>query len=199
MKKHEFLDQLHKALSGLPPQEIDEQLSYYSEMIDDKMEEGISEEEAVAQIGPIEEIAAQVKPNTPLKDVLKEKITKNYAIPLWVIICLVISVPIWGSLLIAVISSIFAVLVVILSAIIALWAVSVAAGGCAIGTVVVAVMQFVHGQTTTAVCLFGGSLACIGLTILLVMVSKTATKATCWCIKRIMTEIKNFIAKRRAA
>ena len=199
MKKHEFLEQLHKALSGLPPQEIDEQLVYYSEIIDDKIEEGISEEEAVAQIGPIEEIASQVKSEMPRKSILKEAISKNYSLPLWAIICLIFGIPIWGSLLIAVVSSIFAAIVVILSTIVLLWAASVAVGGCVIGGMATAVIQFVHGQTAAAVCLFGGSLVCIGLTILLVMVSEAATKGTCWCIKRIILEIKNFIAKRRAA
>ena len=199
MKKHEFLEQLHKALSGLPPQEIDEQLVYYSEIIDDKIEEGISEEEAVAQIGPIEEIASQVKSEMPRKSILKEAISKNYSLPLWAIICLIFGIPIWGSLLIGAISIVFSTVVTIFAGIICLWAVSVAAGGCAIGAVVTAVIQFVHGQTAAAVCLFGGSLVCIGLTILLVMVSEAATKGTCWCIKRIILVIKNFIAKRRAA
>lgn len=199
MKKHEFLDQLHKALSGLPPQEIDEQLIYYSEMIDDKMEEGINEEEAVAQIGPIEEIAAQVKAEMPRKDTLKETITKNYPLPLWAIICLIIGIPIWGSLLIGAISIVFSMLVVIFAGIVSLWAVSVAVGSCVMGTAVIAIMQFIAGHTAAAICLLGGSLVCMGLTISLVIVSKNATKGTCWCIKRIVAEAKGLIAKRRCA
>lgn len=199
MKKHEFLEQLHKALSGLPPQEIDEQLVYYSEIIDDKIEEGISEEEAVAQIGPIAQIVAQVKAEMPRKDTLKEAITKNYSLPLWAIICLIIGIPIWGSLLIGAISIVFSTVVTIFAGIICLWAVSVAAGGCAIGAVVLAVMQFIHGQGVAATCLLGGALVCVGLTILLVLSSKAVTKCILWCIKRIITEIKNFIAKRRRA
>ena len=199
MKKHEFLDQLHKALSGLPPQEIDEQLIYYSEMIDDKMEEGINEEEAVAQIGPIEEIAAQFKTELPRKDTLKEAIFKNYSLPLWAIICLIIGIPVWGSLLIGAISIVFSMLVVIFAGIVSLWAVSVAVGSCVMGTAVIAIMQFIAGHTAAAICLLGGSLVCMGLTISLVIVSKNATKGTCWCIKRIVAEAKGLIAKRRCA
>lgn len=199
MNKQEFLDQLQNALSGLPRQEIEEQLVYYSEMIDDKMEEGISEEDAVAQIGPIEEIAAQVKPDMPLKDVIKEKIGKNYSLPLWAIICLIIGIPIWGSLLIGVVSTVFSMIVVTIAAIICIWAVSVAAGCCVIGGMVAAVMQLIAGHTAATVCLFGGSLVCIGLTILLTMVSKAITNGTIRCVKRIITEIKKLIAKRRGA
>ena len=45
MRKQEFLAQLRKALSGLPQDEIEERLTFYGEMIDDRMEEGLSEEE----------------------------------------------------------------------------------------------------------------------------------------------------------
>ena len=38
-----FLDELRKGLSGLPEEDIQERLSFYSEMIDDGMEEGLSE------------------------------------------------------------------------------------------------------------------------------------------------------------
>lgn len=47
MNKQEFLVKLRKGLSGLPKEDIEERLTFYSEMIDDRMEEGLSEEEAV--------------------------------------------------------------------------------------------------------------------------------------------------------
>ena len=56
MNKREFLVQLRKGLSGLPQDDIEERLSFYSEMIDDQMEEGFSEEQAVAAAGPVDEI-----------------------------------------------------------------------------------------------------------------------------------------------
>ena len=59
MHKHEFLAQLRKGLSGLPRDDVEERLSFYSEMIDDQMEEGLSEEEAVSAAGSVDEIVAQ--------------------------------------------------------------------------------------------------------------------------------------------
>ena len=56
MTKLEFLSALGKGLSGLPQDEVEERLNFYSEMIDDRMEEGLPEEEAVAQIGAVDEI-----------------------------------------------------------------------------------------------------------------------------------------------
>ena len=48
MTKKEFLSSLRSKLQGLPPSDIDERISFYSEMIDDRMDEGKSEEEAVS-------------------------------------------------------------------------------------------------------------------------------------------------------
>ena len=50
MNKEEFLNSLRKRLKGLPNNEIEERISFYSEMIDDRVEEGMSEEEAILQM-----------------------------------------------------------------------------------------------------------------------------------------------------
>lgn len=59
MNKQEFLAELQKGLSGLPQEDRDERLTFYGEMLDDRMEEGLSEEEAVAAVGSVEEIVRQ--------------------------------------------------------------------------------------------------------------------------------------------
>ena len=60
MNKQEFIRQLSEKLSGLPQTDIEERLAFYSEMIDDRMEDGISEEEAVLAIGDVDSIARQI-------------------------------------------------------------------------------------------------------------------------------------------
>ena len=45
MNKQEFLAELRRGLSGLPRDDIEERLSFYGEMLDDRIEEGLSEEE----------------------------------------------------------------------------------------------------------------------------------------------------------
>ena len=47
MNKQEFLDELRKGLCGLPENDVDERLDFYSEMIDDLTEDCLSQEEAV--------------------------------------------------------------------------------------------------------------------------------------------------------
>ena len=51
MTKREFLDMLNNLTSRLSESERDRLLEYYSEIIDDRMEEGLSEAEAVAALG----------------------------------------------------------------------------------------------------------------------------------------------------
>ena len=38
MNKQEFIDALRAALSGLPADDVEDRLSYYGEMIDDRIE-----------------------------------------------------------------------------------------------------------------------------------------------------------------
>ena len=72
MTKMQFLMALHDALSGLPRDEIEERLNFYTEMIEDRIEEGLSEEQAVAAVGSVEEIASQIAREIPVSKA-KEK------------------------------------------------------------------------------------------------------------------------------
>ena len=60
MTKAEFLAELRAAISGLPEADIEKSLDFYSEMIDDRVEDGLSEEEAVAALGSVENIKTQI-------------------------------------------------------------------------------------------------------------------------------------------
>ena len=68
MDKQRFLSELRNSLSGIPHDELEERLVFYSEMIDDRMEEGMTEEEAVAGIGPVGEVVNQILSEVPLSD-----------------------------------------------------------------------------------------------------------------------------------
>ena len=77
MSKQEFLSRLLQALSGLPEDDVAERIAFYSESIDDRIEEGMSEEEAVACVGSVEEIRAQVLSEILLPKLVKEKVKPN--------------------------------------------------------------------------------------------------------------------------
>jgi uncharacterized membrane protein len=51
MTKQEFIDALRHKMAGLPKDDIEDRVAFYTEMIDDRVEDGLSEEQAVAEIG----------------------------------------------------------------------------------------------------------------------------------------------------
>lgn len=60
MTRDVFLNELRQALKNLGEEEITSVISYYSEMIDDRMEAGMNEEDAVNAMEPVETIASRV-------------------------------------------------------------------------------------------------------------------------------------------
>ena len=62
MTKQAFLEELRRLTGGLSAGEQARLIDYYSEMIDDRMEEGIPEAEAVAALGSPADIAGQFAP-----------------------------------------------------------------------------------------------------------------------------------------
>ena len=67
MNKRQFLSRLGRALKGLPEADIKERVAFYAEMIDDRVEEGMSEEEAVLAIGSVDEIWSKSCPKFRFK------------------------------------------------------------------------------------------------------------------------------------
>jgi len=123
MTKREFLSSLRAYLAHLPQAEADERIRFYAEMIDDRMEEGLSEEEAVAAVGTAEEVAAQIAEDIPFAKIAKECIKPKRRLAAWEIVLLVLGAPIWLSLFVA-------ALAVVLSLYVSLWAIVIALWRC---------------------------------------------------------------------
>ncbi len=60
MNKQQFLAAVRLNAASVPPEELAALLDYYAEMIDEAMDEGLSEEEAVARLGSWDEIREQI-------------------------------------------------------------------------------------------------------------------------------------------
>jgi len=122
MNKQAFIKSLRKKLSPMPRHEREEQLTFYSEMIDDRMEEGLSEEEAVAAIGNIDDIASQILTDASALPFEEER-PKRQPLKGWEILLLVLGSPLWVSLLAAGGSIILALVIVAWSVVLTLWVV----------------------------------------------------------------------------
>ena len=73
MTKAEFIEQLRKKLTEIPVCGIEERLDFFSEIIDDRIEEGFSEEQAVASIGSVDEVTMQILSEVPLGKIIQKK------------------------------------------------------------------------------------------------------------------------------
>ena len=119
MNKQQFFVQLQKKLKRLPKRETRERINFYSEMIDDRMEEGLSEEEAVSAVGDIDQIVEQITEEVNTANVNPPK-RKFRA---WEIVLLVLGSPLWLALLIVAFAVAILVYAVIWTVNISLWAV----------------------------------------------------------------------------
>ena len=188
MRKQEFLTRLRNGLSGLPHDDREERLTFYSEMIDDRMEEGLTEEDAVREIGNADEIIWQNMADTKP---VKEKRKSGRRLRAWEITLLVLGSPVWLCLLIAAFAVIVAVYVVMWSVIVALWAVFGALIGCALGTLVFGIGSVLKGDVPAGLAMIGGALVCAGLAIFAFYGCRAATGGTLLITKKVALGIQN--------
>jgi uncharacterized membrane protein len=196
MNKQEFLAKLQTNLSGLPEKEVQDSLGFYSEMIDDRMEEGLSEEDAVRDIGSAEEIARQIIAETPLITIVKDKIKPKRKIQAWEIVLLILGAPIWLSLLIAAFAVILSLYISFWALIISFWSVFaslIAVALCGIG---VGIGLIWNSNILTAIMLIATGLICAGLSIFCFYGCKVATKGVILLAKKIVIGTKNVFMKK---
>lgn len=196
MKKQEFLIELRSGLNGLPQEDIEERIGFYSEMIDDRVEEGLSEEEAIKEVGSVEDVISQIVAETPLTKIVKEKVKPKRSLKAWEIVLLILTSPIWLSLLIAAVSVVLSLYITLWSLIISLWAIELSFAVCAIVLTPGSAVFFVQGDVSTGLVSLGTGLLFAGLTIFLFFGCKAATKGIILLTKKIALGIKSlFIGK----
>lgn len=196
MSKQEFLVQLRKGLSGLPQDDIEERLMFYSEMIEDQMEEGLSEEQAVSAVGSVDEIVAQVVADIPLAKIAKERIRPKRRLSAGEIVLLALGSPIWLSLGIAAFAVILALYISLWAVIISLWTVFASLAACSIGGVLACVILIVGGNGASGVAMLAAGIVCAGLSIFMFYGCKAATKGTLILTKKMAIWTKNCFIKK---
>lgn len=199
MNKQEFLGRLREELCGLPPSDLEERLAFYGEMIDDRREEGLSEEDAVAAVGAVEEVVAQIVADTPFTKIAKERMRKNRRLKGWEIVLLAVGSPVWFSLLIAVLAVAFSLYAVLWVGIVSLWAAEVSLWGCALGGIFGGILIALRGEFASAIALVSAGLVCGGLSVFLFYGCKAATKGALLLTKKIVLGIKSALVKKEVA
>ena len=206
MNKEKFLSNLKNNLLNLSSSEIQERLNFYSEMIDDLIEEGLSEEEAVNKIGNVNKISNQIVTDVSLNDVVEEKIKVSKKTKGWQIALLIIGSPILFSLfalafslIIAVIAITFSLICSLYAVVISLWAVAISLTACAFAGVIGWLVLILHGYLTVGFTWLSCGLICGGLSIFTYYGCKALTKATVLLNKKLLNHVKTQFNKRRKA
>jgi len=166
MNKKAFLDVLYHLLKSLPKAERQQHIDYYADMIDDRIEDGLSEEEAVAALGSTADIAAQILGEVPPKPAKK--------FPIWAIVLIVLGSPLWLSLLLAAAAVVLAIVLTIAAVYITLWSIVAALYAADLSLllgfvagIAGGVFYLIQSVPAPGILFFGAGLVCAGCTVLL--------------------------------
>lgn len=196
MNKQEFLAQLRKGLSGLPQEDVEERLTFYDEMIEDRMEECLSEQEAVLAAGSVEEIISQTVADIPLAKIAKERLKPKRHLKVWEIVLLAVGSPIWLSLGIALAAVFLSLYVSLWAVIVSLWAVFASFIICSVASIPAGIIFIANNSIASGAAMFAAAMVCAGLTIFMFYGCKTTTKGTLTFTKKIAIGIKNCFIKK---
>lgn len=196
--KREFLEELRKRLSKLDDQDYEASVAYYEEMINDRIEDGLSEEEAVQEVGSPAEAASQILEEIPLGKIIKARVSPKKKLPLWVVILLIVGSPIWLSLLVSAVSVVVSLYASLWAVVGSLWGVfaSLAVSGtaCVMAFPVMAMQDYFYSGLAS----FGAGLFVLGLAIFVFFGCHYATKGTVFLTKKLVLLIKCAFVRKEA-
>jgi len=203
MTKTEFINELASRISSLPQSEIDKSIAYYKEIIDDRMEDGMPENEAVEALGNIGSIVENVMYGMSLSTLMKAKVVESKSRVsnkgLWITL-VVLGFPIWLPLLLSFIVIVLAIYITIWALIISLYAVVISLGLSGIAGLVSGIVLCFAKSFPVGLCVFGAAICCSALTLFMIkpifIMTKELVKFTAFIARKIKSI---FINKKEVA
>lgn len=196
MTKNEFLSALKGKLSALPKRDIDERISFYSEMIDDRIEEGLSEQDAVQAIGMVNEIAAQIIEEVSFQKTINETQKRKKRISAGEITLLCVGSVVWVPLLISALAVIFSLYISYWAVVISLWAVFGSLVITSPATVISGIVIIFTGNVGSGLGLISAGVILAGLTILFYYGCKLLTSFSIQLSKKTFILIKKCFVRK---
>lgn len=196
MNKADFLHKLKRGIEGLPEADVARWLEYYTEMLEDRIEEGMSEEEAVASLGEPTAVARQILSQTPLSKLIQNKMKPKRKLLVWEIILLCVGSPIWASVVIAVAAVIFSGFASLWAGIISVWAGELSIMASAVAGVVSSPVFLALGNVNQGLLLLGGGLVCAGLAYYGFFFSKWLTVLLLKLCKLFLLFVKSWFVEK---
>lgn len=197
MTKKEFLEILSYSLSALNKSDKDERLNFYAEMIEDRIEEGYSEEDAVGSVGDPEVIGAQILSEYSYVKKASKKTSTKRKLRTWEIVLLAVGSPVWVPLAIAAAAIVFTLYVVFWAVVGSIWAapISLSAVGLA-GLSILPAIYFIQGNLLGGIAIIGLGVFSAGLAIFAFYGCIKATKGGAILTKKTVLGIRSlFVGK----
>ncbi len=186
MNKQSYLEQIRRLLQRLPEEDRERSLAFYAESIDDRMEDGLSEEAAVASMESPEKAAETILMDMPIPKLVKARV-KERRMGAAEILLLALGFPLWFPLLLTVLILGLTVYLLVWALVLALGAVVLALGLSAAALLVAGVYSIIKAAISLGVLNFGAALVLTGLTVLLgfvlVWAGKLAVKLGKWMVR----------------
>ena len=220
MNKLEFINGLGSRLDPIPRDEIQTILDYYVESVADRMEDGMTEEEAIESFGDLDQLAANIlveqgylapprapepvsAPTTELPNLQSAPTTElptlqpaakpepKKRFPWWAIVLLVLGSPIWLSLGIAAAAVVLTVYIVVLALLFSLWCIAVSFTAAGIaGAVLSFFAPFTPDTFAIRLLSCGACLVLVGIGILLLPVCRAASDGFARLHKKVWNKIR---------
>lgn len=195
MTKSEFLEKLKIGLHGLPDKELQSSLDYYGEMIDERIESGLSEEDAVAQLGDPETVAREILLDLPLPTLIKQNYKRKSPWKVWEIVLLVLGSPLWLSLGLTAVALVFTLYALLWVVVAVLWTVDIAVGVAGLAGFLSA-FPLLLSSFPNALFNFGLGILCAGVAVVGFFGCLALTKLFYKLSIRILKQIKSMIIRR---
>lgn len=196
MNKAEFLAEIRRKIQGLPQSDIEKFLDYYTEMIDDYTEDGHTEEEAIRELGSVEQIVEQILKETPLPRLVQEKVRPTRALRAGEIILLLLGSPLWVPMVLAVLALFFGAYVLLWAAVAVLYAIDLSAFACGAAGVFSILPFALSGNLLQGIFLLGVGLIGIGVGLLFLFVCNKVAVLILRSSKWLLLRVKHaFVGK----
>lgn len=190
MNKEDFLLELRKRLGHISKKEKEKCIKYYDEIISDRVEDNMTEEQAVEALGDIDKIVENITKDLPLSSLVICKIgnTINKQKDLTTLLLIILGFPLWFPLLVSFLSVILAIYISIIAVVIAFYAIAVGFSLGGIFSLIVGLLFLFKEPFYYTLCTLGISFTLIGLGFILF-------KPFTYLAKLILSSLKFLIRK----
>ena len=191
INKHEFLQELSARLSQFPQGEREKAYAFYAEIIDDSMDDGFGEDEAIQRLGSMDEIIERIAAEVPMAALIQHKV-RDQRHGLGTNILLILGFPLWFPILLTLACVALVLFLLFWMLDLLLWIVfgsmaAVLIGGC--------IGFFLNAEFGVRLFFLGFVMASAGGAMLLLPAALSVTRHFASITRKQWNQLKNIVLK----